>query len=391
LPITILSRAGMHTSLFYVALFMMTGAHLPFWPIWLAEWGLSAAEVGLYTALGMAVRVVAGLALPALADRLDARRHTVAALALIGAVLFVAHLGVATRPLLFLLTLASGAAMAGIMPIGEALGVAAARSSAFAYAQARAMGSAGFLGASLMVGVLTPVLGTGLVLWWVVGCLVALAWLARDHPGGGKVKGQIPPSLREIGGLVVDPLFALFIATVAFTQASHAVLYALGSVHWRELGLGEGRIGALWAVGVAVEIVVLFTFGSTLVGRLGPVRSIALAAGAGVVRWGGMMADPTGPLLWPLQALHAVTFGVAHLGAMAFIGQAVPPRFGAAAQGAMSAMAVGLLMALAMAVAAAIYPSAGGLTYGISAGLSALGLALSAVLARRWRGQSVAT
>jgi MFS transporter, PPP family, 3-phenylpropionic acid transporter len=389
LPITILSRAGMHTSLFYVALYMMTGAHLPFWPIWLAEWGLAPAEVGLYTALGVAVRVVAGLALPAVADRLDARRDTVVALALAGAVLFVAHLGVATRPLLLLLTLGTGAAMAGIMPIGEALGVAAARSYAFAYAQARAMGSAGFLGASLAVGALIPLFGIDLALWWIVGCLVALALLARGHPGGGRVKGQQPPSLREIGGLLVDPLFALFVVTVAFAQSSHAVLYALGSVHWRELGLGEGRIGALWAVGVAVEIVVLFTVGTAVVQRLGPVRSIGLAGGAGVVRWGSMMADPTGALLWPLQALHAVTFGIAHLGAIAFISQAVPPRVGAAAQGAMGSMAVGLLMALAMAGAAALYPAAGGLTYGIAAGLSALALALSAALARRWRGQSV--
>ena len=75
-----------------------------------------------------------------------------------------------------------------------------------------------------------------------------------------------------------------------------------------------------------------------------------------MVRWGAMMADPTGWLLWPLQALHALTFAVGHLGAIAFIARAVPPRYGAAAQGATGAMAVGLALALGMA------PRRGGLS-----------------------------
>ena len=106
---------------------MTTGVQLPFWPLWLADWGLTPAEIGLYTALGMAVRVVAGLAIPALADRLDQRRLTIVACAAAGIVLYLAHLGIHTRPLLLAATLAVGAVMAGIGPIAEALGVAAAR------------------------------------------------------------------------------------------------------------------------------------------------------------------------------------------------------------------------------------------------------------------------
>ena len=52
---------------------------------------------------------------------------------------------------------------------------------------------------------------------------------------------------------MVNPVFALFVAVVAFVQASHAVMYALGSLHWRALGLGETEIGALWAASVATR------------------------------------------------------------------------------------------------------------------------------------------
>jgi MFS transporter, PPP family, 3-phenylpropionic acid transporter len=383
------SGPAWHTALFYAAFYMAIGVHLPFWPLWLADWGLTAGEIGGYVALGMAARVVAGLALPSLADRLDARRATVAALAMVGAGIVVGHLGVGSRPWLLALTLALGAAMAGIGPIGEALGLAAARVHGFAYARARAVGSAGFLAANLAVGALLPVTGTGLALWWIAACLVAVALLARRHPGGRRVVGARPPRMAEIGRVLVHPVFGLFLVAVALMQAGHAVLYAYGSVHWRALGLGEATIGALWAAGVAAEIAFLATVGPAWLLRLGPVRALVISGMAGVVRWAAMMLDPVGPALWGLQGLHALTFAIGHLGAMAFLAQAIPARFGAAAQGAVAATAGGLALALVMALAALAYPRFGGATYGIGAVLALAGTLVALRLGRRWGGEGL--
>ena len=101
------TRPALHTAAVYVMVFAATGAYMPFWPLWLDDWGLTTEEVGLYTALGIAVRVVAGLAIPALADRLDARRYTLAACALATALIFLAHLGIHPKPVLLLATLAA--------------------------------------------------------------------------------------------------------------------------------------------------------------------------------------------------------------------------------------------------------------------------------------------
>ena len=84
------------------------------------------------------------------------------------------------------------------------------------------------------------------------------------------------------------------------------------------------------------------------------------------------------PLLWPLMAMHALTFAVGHLGAMAFIARAVPQRFGAAAQGAAAAMAAGLILSLGTMAAAALYPTFGGRTYGIGVAMSAIGVPAAA-------------
>ena len=41
------AQSAFHVSLYYALLFVAVGIHLPFWPIWLADRGLSAAEIGI--------------------------------------------------------------------------------------------------------------------------------------------------------------------------------------------------------------------------------------------------------------------------------------------------------------------------------------------------------
>ena len=224
------------------------------------------------------------MAVPALADRLDRRRQTLAACAAATLLLYLCHLGITTRPALLAATIAVGAAMAGTGPLAEALGIAAARARNFPYSPVRGLGSAGFLAANLVVGALIARTGSVVALWWIVGCMALLVPLALAHPGGRKVEGQ-PPRLREIGRLVVNPTFAVFMGLFAFLSASHAMLYSLGSIHWRALGVGESEIGALWAASVAAEIVFLMLVGTWTIERLGPVRAMALAAAAAVLRW----------------------------------------------------------------------------------------------------------
>lgn len=130
-------------------------------------------------------------------------------------------------------------------------------------------------------------------------------------------------------------------------------------------------------------------WGGALVRRLGPAGAISLSAGAGVARWSLMTVDPTGPLLWVLQASHALTFAAGHLGAVAFIVAAAPERLAGSAQGVFGAAAGGALMAAATAGAAAVYPWAGGGAFWIAAAMSLGGLVAARALARRWRGEAI--
>ena len=383
---TPVARGAAHTAVFYAAVFGAFGAHLPFWPLWLETWGLSAAEIGAFTALGVATRVVAGLGLSVLADRLGRRRQVLAALAFGTAAVFALHAVIETRAVLLAATLATGAALSGIMPLGEALGAGAARDLGFAYAPARAAGSLAFLATNLALGALIAGSGADAVLVWLVVCLGLTGALALRHPGGGTRPGAAPPDLAAIVRLLVQPVFLRFTLAAALCMSSHAVFYAYGSVHWRALGLSEARIGALWAVSVAVEIGLMLAIAPWALPRLGAVGALAVSGAAGVIRWTAMAADPGGAALWLLQGLHALTFAAGHLGAIAFIQTAVPDRFGASAQGAVTGLAGGVLTAIAMGGAALVYPHLGGQSYLLAAALSAAGLLMSLSLARYWSG-----
>lgn len=365
----------------YGFFFLAQGAYLPFWPLWLADWGLSAAEVGAYMAAAVGARVVAGAVIPALIDMTGAPRRGLAALAALAGCLFAAHALVETRGALLAATLTAAAMLAGALPIADALSLRAAARRGFAYAPARGVGSAAFLAANLLCAAAVARYGSDAALWWIATSFAPLVWLGLRHPGGAGA--PLPrPRLGQAAALVRRPAFLLTMLAGASLQGSHAVLYTYGSIHWRAQGIEDGTIGALWATGVALEVALMIFAGRRLIAALGPAGAMALAGVAGVLRWGLMTTDPALIWLWPLQGLHAITFTAAFLGALAMVERAAPASLAATAQGLVGATAGGLAMAGAGLTAAWAYPLFGGSAYWIGAALSLTGLGAALTLAR---------
>jgi PPP family 3-phenylpropionic acid transporter len=125
--------------------------------------------------------------------------------------------------------------------------------------------------------------------------------------------------------------YALFVLAAGLLQASHAVYYGFGSLHWRSAGLSDRLIGLLWSEGVLAEIL-LFAFSAGMLRRIGPLNLLLLGAGGGIVRWTFTAATSDPVALVGLQLLHGLTFGAAHLGAMHYMARAVSPGLTASAQ-----------------------------------------------------------
>ncbi|MFY9292039.1 MAG: MFS transporter, partial [Methylorubrum rhodinum] len=175
----------------------------------------------------------------------------------------------------------------------------------------------------------------------------------------------------------------LTIGAAALIQASHAAIYAFGSLSWAAHGVSAPWIGALWAIGVAAEIA-LFAGLSRLPARWrSPFRLLALGGIAALVRAVGLSVAG-GDLAWlvPLQMLHALTFGATHLGAMNAVSGLAPDGARGRAQGTVGA-STALVSALATLACGPVYGALGsGATFLMMAPLALSGLCLVG-LARR--------
>lgn len=372
------------TSAVYIAIFATMGALGPYWPLWLAEWGLTPEQVGFYTSLSVLSRILGGFVIPILADKFDSRRLVLAISCVVSAALVAGHLLIQTQFLLLMATLVLGSASAGIGPLAEALGSAAARVHKFPYAQARALGSVGFLLTNLAVGALIPLAGVNIIVAWAVVFYLVAAALSMYHPGGGRVKGQMPLRLKDLKWLMSHRIFLLFLAASGCLMGSHGVYFAFSSLHWKALGISEPTIGALWATMVLAEIILLFFLGPWIGRKLGIVGGLAVASIGAVLRWGWMMFDPTGGVLWGLQALHAATFAIGHLSIIGFLAAGIPDRMEATAQGAVMGFMGSLAMAVAIGLAGLVYEALGGFTYSIGVAFALAGLVAVYFLNRMW-------
>lgn len=387
-----MTRPAMLTAAYYAVLFAALGAHLPYWPVWLEHWGLTTAEIGWYLGAATIARIAGSTLIPALADIWAIRRWVIAVSALATVAAHLAHLWIETPAALMVGTLVVAVVMAPSVPIGEALGLRASERFGFAYAPVRAAGSIGFLLANIGIGALIGDTGPQVVLWAIVVGFSVVAVLGAIHPGGGApAKGSYDRARpREVFGLFAIPAFAAFACASTLGQASHVVYYVYSVLDWRAQGISDTVIGWLWATGVIVETALLLGPGRRLILAIGPAHALALGGLAGMLRWAALSMTPEPWMLWPLQMLHAVSFAVAHLGAMAFLAAALPGRMVASAQGISSGLLGGLLHSGLLLIAGAVVAMSNIATaYWVAFVASALSLGCALWLRNTWRGQGL--
>ncbi|MBI5163541.1 MAG: MFS transporter [Magnetospirillum sp.] len=377
--------AGLRLSTYYIAVFTAVGIHLPFWPVWLADKGMTAAQIGIISAITYLSRIVINPIMGHLVDRRGDRRRPMIALATAATLAFLMFSLVdGFIPILIVTALAIGL-WAAIMPVGESLAMMTVHHHRLDYGRVRLWGSLAFIAAATLCGRLLTGVPPGVLVWLIGAAMgltalicVALPDLRATPPGG------TPAPFRP---LLVSVPFLLFLATGSFNNAAHTVYYGFATLHWRAAGIGDDVIGLLWSEGVVAEIV-LFAFSGPVVRRLGPGGLLLIAALCGVVRWLALGATTALPALAVIQVLHAATFGCAHLGAMHFLQRAIPTGLSARAQGLYASVAVGLAPGLMSPLTGWLYQTLGGGAYAVMAALSLGAAATAWLLMKRWDGGS---
>jgi MFS transporter, PPP family, 3-phenylpropionic acid transporter len=364
----------------YAAFFIVAGISQPFLPVWMSAKGLDPATIGVVLAAPMLLRVLIIPLATRTADRRDALRGAILAAACV-TVAGYALMGVSQGAAFIMIAYAlASLGFTPLMPLAETYAFKGLTARGRTYGPVRLWGSATFILGNLAAGFAADIIPARHIIWMMVvtsfGTVLASFWLQPISTVVPATDESAPARRR----LLRDPAFIAVLAAASLIQASHALFYGFAAVQWRGAGLDGTVIAALWALGVAAEIV-LFAFSGRLPPLFSPTVLLGVGALGAILRWTGMAFDPPVWALPWLQMLHALSFGATHLGALGFVARHAPPGQAATAQGYL-AIALGVVMAAAMGISGVLYEAFGSLAYAAMA-LAAIAGGACAMVAYR--------
>ena len=379
------SRDGfaLRAAFFYAASYILLGVHLPFFPVWLQATGFDAGQVGAILAATALLRVISVPVATGAADGRLGLRTAIVTSAMATALGFTT-LGLVSGPwLIVALTVFTAFVHVPSAALLDAYTLRGLRARGAAYGPVRLWGSAFFILANLGAGIAFDLIDPRNLIWLIAVAAIATAAMST------MLLRQPPSAMRADGSEPDRPLWrnSRFVAVViaaSLIQSSHAVYYGFSTIAWKAAGFDGVTIGALWALGVAAEIL-LFALASRLPPGFGPIPLLILGGVGATIRWVGLAFDPTGWTLPVLQLLHALSFGATHLGAVAFVAHAAPEGRGATAQGYFSVVQ-GVTLSASMLLAGVLYQAVGAASYGAMAVTALIGASIAIVVWMRMRG-----
>jgi len=313
--------------LLYGTMFAAFGVASPFLPALLHERGLGPSEIGAVLAVGTAVRLITGPVTSRLADRLGKHRQTLTVLLATAAVIAFGYGLPAGFAIFLLVSVAHASALAPIVPIADAMTLAAALGR-FQYGWVRGAASAAFVVGAVGAGQVVQATSLGGIVW-MNGTLLALAAVAAMRLPRNALDRPVVPRQANVRALFAVSGFLPLMALAALVLGSHAMHDGFEVLRWEEGGIGPGIAGLLWSEGVLAEVVVFVLAGPVLLRWLGPAGAAALAASAGVVRWSVTAVTAWLPAMALVEPLHGLTFALLHLACMQMLSAIVPPALAA--------------------------------------------------------------
>lgn len=364
--------------LVYAAMFIGTGASSPYMPVWFTDRGLSGAQIGLLLSAPMLARALTGPLIAVWADSFRLRRTPLIIMGWAAA----AALGLLAAPFGYLWWFSvwffASTLLSTMPPLVDVLAFRRASRDGFNYGWPRGLGSVAFIIANVAVGALLVRTAPDLVLIWTITAAALAAVCARlllpaDPVAEDGQQRRLGERWAGLGGLLRDRGFMLAVVSVGLIQSAHAFYYSFSALTWREQGLAESLTGVLWGAAVAVEVAFMWWL-EPWRRRIGPRRLLLLGGAAGLVRWTALAFAPPLWALFPLQALHTLSFAATFLASLQLVEKLSTPQNASAAQVINSTLSGGLLSGAATIASGWIYDAAGAKGYLLMSAMTACGL-----------------
>jgi PPP family 3-phenylpropionic acid transporter len=302
---------------------------------------------------GTAKRLISAPVAGRLADVFRVFRLELSLFAILAALVSLLYLPAHSLSVLVLVNLTQAAMLAPLAPLSDALALSWSRSArrrdsrSFEYGWVRGAGSAAFIAGVLIAGQVASAWGLASILWLTAAGLLAAGLSARFSPDLAEDPVQPGKVIeRDWVALLRQPTFVRMVLAAALVLGSHAMHDAFAIIRWSDAGISPAVSSVLWSESVAAEVVVFVLFGPRLLNVLGTRGSLALGAGAAVVRWGVMAQTANVTALAAIEPLHGLTFALFHLACMRIIAETVPRSVAGMAQAFYGTVAIGGTTAL---------------------------------------------
>lgn len=307
-----MSRPLGQLGVFYFAYFGGLGVTLPWLNLYFERAGMTPARIGLLAAIVPLGRILFPVLWAYAADRSGRRGQVTTWLCLLTVAALASFLPAAGFAALLAACLFLSIVDGPRLPLVEATTFDFVGSGRAEYGRLRGWGSLAFILSSASTGWLVGRLTERAILWsailWAILAFAVSLKLPQALPRRPVNRSSLRAALRRPG-------LTRFLAGGLLMQASHSAYYAFFTIHLDRSGYSGRAIGALWALGVCAEVVLMFRAGS---GRIwnDPARLMGWCAAAAALRWAAIAWSSHPGVLIPAQLLHALTFGAFHIAAI---------------------------------------------------------------------------
>lgn len=205
----------------------------------------------------------------------------------------------------------------GILPLVDAMALAALSERPGLYGPVRLWGSIGFIASVMAAGAWLDRASVTVLLPLVAALMFCAALSALALPRAHSEPHH--PDPRRALQVLREPRVAAFFAACFCMTVAHGALYAFYSIYLVDTGYSTTTVGVLWTLGVIAEILVFVALPALF--RRFSLRAILLASFSAaavrfvVIGWGVESIV----LLAAAQLLHGLTFGAYHAAAIASV------------------------------------------------------------------------
>ena len=353
--------------------FATWGIFIAYWTGWLInDKGISVSEASIIMGFGLVARAASTMFIFPYFSKVLSNKRVLVFFTLASLIATVLYIPVDSFVGLFIITMLFSMCYPALLPAIESSASTLMQHGKVHYGKARSLGSFGYVVSVLIISMLTGIYGEQTILWaMILGLVALLIILLMPAPAIlTVVPKQENAKTLSMKGLFEVRSFVIVLIVVILLQGAHASYYNYGYIYLQELNVNAFYIGMILNVAVLFEIL-YFLKADTFLTKWKPSSLMLLAAIGSTLRWVLVYLFPNMPMFVVSQALHALSFAMAHYAFIQYISKALPKEQIPNAQGMYSA--------LAMSLSAAVLTLLGGALYEIEPGLAFLGMIIFTV------------